>query len=403
MWGSDIGEAASTLTGFDEWRLTTGVGPDSVRAPPASTKTPRRRKKSEKAIEKKVQEWIKGTGKPTIRSFVALPTNELRKTWRADIDSALLAQHANDQETQQRARECMQKVHKATQQLRACYTEMAMEKASIQVTIALLELASQPACYDPFVCLQQAAMYASQAPKAGNSDMAFRHSLPEMEKCTPIEALNALGRADCLHSVYFPNEAAFLCSYVAKVCRLYRDREQPDYEWNGQWKVVAIYAFNVSVMIRTTVSTVLDKTMQKSFLSMWERDVVEELERGRSDGMLWKRSLYQSGLESDLEEGEGVEEEGGHEEEELGGNVDDGTDVEDENGVEEEEQYEGEEEERHAQHVHSHDSSQNNPLFSEYNIHDYGAGFAHSMSSEIAHDPGKSDEDSITGIDMVPV
>jgi hypothetical protein len=265
LWDSDIGEAASTLSGFDEWRLMTGVGPDSVTAPPESGKTHRRRKKSEKAIEKKVQEWIKGTGKPTIRSFVTLPISELRTLWPADTENA------PDKEMQQRAHECMQKVHKATRQLRACYTEMAIEKASLQVAIALLDLASQPACNDPFVCLQQAAMFASQASKAGNSDMAFRQNLPEIKQCTPLEALNAIGRADCLHCVYFPNEAAYLCSYVARVCRLHRDREQLDYEWHGQWKIVAIYAFNASVMIRTTVSTVLDKTMHKSCLSMWER------------------------------------------------------------------------------------------------------------------------------------
>jgi hypothetical protein len=174
---------------------------------------------------------------------------------------------------------------------------MGMEKASLHLAVALLELASQPACYDPFACLQQAAMFASQASKAGNSDVIFRKSLPEIEDCAPLEALNVLGRADCLHSVFFPNEAAYLCSYVARVCRLHRDREQPDHEWDARWKIVAIYGYNVSVMIRATVSTVLDKNMQKSFLSMWERDVVEELERGRSDGWSWKRSLYPSSLE----------------------------------------------------------------------------------------------------------
>jgi hypothetical protein len=128
--------------------------------------------------------------------------------------------------------------------------------------------------------------------------VSYRAKLPEKTECTPLQALVILGRADCLHAVYFPNEAAFLCSFVAKVCRLRRENEGVDgaeLEWNLQWKIVAIYAFNVSVMIRTTVSTVLDKQQQNSFLSMWERDVVEELERGRTDGRVWKRTLYNSG------------------------------------------------------------------------------------------------------------
>jgi hypothetical protein len=343
LWDSDIGEAASTLSGFDEWRLMTGVGPDSVIGALDATK-PRRRRKSEKAIEKKVQEWIRGTDKPTLHSFVTLPTSEMRNMWKAETSSNALdnnkeTQEVDNEETQEvdnketqevdnnkemqekeKASECMNKVHTATTQLRACYTEMATEKASLQLSLALLDLALQPACFDPFACLQQAVMFASQASKAGNSDMAFRSSVPELKECTPVQALNILGRADCLHSVYFPNEAAYLCSYVAHVCRLHRDREEPDFDWNAKWKTVAIYAYNTSVMIRTAVSTVLDKNMQKSFLSMWERDVVEELERGRSDGWSWKRSLYTSNsvltpLENDFEDFDADAEEEEEEEE----------------------------------------------------------------------------------------
>jgi hypothetical protein len=50
----------------------------------------------------------------------------------------------------------------------------------------------------------------------------------------------------------------------------------------------------VSVLIRTTVSTVLDNEMQKSFLSIWERDVVAELEKARRDGWTWKRKYVQN-------------------------------------------------------------------------------------------------------------
>jgi len=72
---------------------------------------------------------------------------------------------------------------------------------------------------------------------------------------------------------------------------LHRDSGDVNCEWNDQWKIVAIYAYNVSVMIRITVSSILDQTMQKAFMTAWERDVVEELERARKDGRIWINSL----------------------------------------------------------------------------------------------------------------
>lgn len=290
LWDSDIGEAASSLSGFDEWKLLKRMDLDE--AMDQLTKKHKRKKvKSDKVIERKVKEWIRGTDKPTLQSFVSLPTQAMRTAFFEDAKEP-----ARDEK--EAAVQCMKKVHTSIEKLRACYTESAIEKASLHISVAFLELASLPGCFDPFCCLQQAAMFASQACKAGNSDMAYREKLPEKTECTPLQALVILGRADCLHSVYFPNEAAFLCSYVALICRLHRENEDCEeayLEWNVQWKIVAVYAYNVSVMIRTTVSTVLDKQQQKTFLSMWERDVVEELERGRSDGWVWKRALSGGG------------------------------------------------------------------------------------------------------------
>lgn len=240
-----------------------------------------RKRKKEKIIEKKVQEWIKGTDKPVIRTYVKLPTRELRSVWNgSDL------RVASSDEDKELAKESMEKVHTAITQVRSCYSEMAIEKASLTASVALLDLASHRACYDPFACLQQAATFASAGLKLGSSDVHFRKPLPDVKVCTPTEALMILGRADCLQALYFPNESAFLCSYVAKVCRL---RRTSVLMWDDQWRIVAILAFNVSVLIRTTVNTVLDKETKKSFLSIWERDVVEELEIARRDGWLWKR------------------------------------------------------------------------------------------------------------------
>lgn len=288
LWYSDIGEAACTLSGFDEWKLINQIGIEA--AIESFEKKPKKRRRAEKATEKKVEEWIKGTGKPTWKSFVSLPLSEMRRAWLEEAEGV----SAQDKEN---ARHSMVRLHEATEKLRQCYTELASEKVCLTIAKALLDLAEQPGCYDPFCCLQQAAMYASQASKAGNSDLTFREVLPEKTECTPLQALVILGRADCLHSVYFPNEAAFLCSYVATVCRMHREQcYEGDAKllWNTRWKIVAIYAYNVSIMIRTTVSSVLDKQQRRLFLCMWERDVVEELERGRSEGWLWKRTLNAS-------------------------------------------------------------------------------------------------------------
>jgi hypothetical protein len=248
-------------------------------------KSYQRRKKEDRVIEKKVQEWIKGTDKPVIRTFVTLPTSEFRDLWNVNTKDS----NTITEEKRENAREAMAKVQIAVTQLRSCYTEMATEKASLNVAVLMLELVAQPTCFDPFSCLQQAAIFASQGSKAGSSDIPFRKELPDLDECTPTDALTIIGRADCLQSLYFPNEAAYLCSFVARVCRLHRDRKQPEFKWSDRWRIVAIMTFNVSVLIRTTVSTVLDKEMQSSFLSIWERDVVEELEKARLDGWAWKR------------------------------------------------------------------------------------------------------------------
>jgi hypothetical protein len=245
-------------------------------------------------LKNKVKEWIEGSDSPIIKSFVLIPNSELLRLWNESRPS-----QGKPSDTQlAKAREQMQEIHKASQDLRACYSFVAAEKTSLTLAAALLEMATSPACRDPFSCLQEASLYASQATKSGNSDIPFRRPLPELNECNPVEALSILGRADCLHSVYFPNEAAYLCSYVARVCRLHRDPAKTELEWNDRWKIVAIYAFNVSVMIRTTVTTVLDQAMQKDFLAVWDYDVVEELERGGKDGRSLLRTL-QPGADSD--------------------------------------------------------------------------------------------------------
>jgi len=302
LWDSDIGEAATTLASYEEWQIMAGRAQYQPIADQEGLHQKRIRKNGKREngkkmlYDKKVQEWIEGALSPTSKDFIQIPNTELKQLWTRSISSDEWPTGASSKDTKKK----MEIVHKATSDLRSCYTYAAAEKACLNLSVALLEMAAAPDCRDPFNCLQQAALFASQATKSGNSDTAYRESLPEMIACNPREALIILGRADCLQAVYFPNEAAYLCSFVARVCRLHRDSREVKFKWNDQWKVVGIYAYNVSVMIRITVSNILNQTMQKAFMAAWERDVVEELERGRRDGRSWINALSRNVIETEL-------------------------------------------------------------------------------------------------------
>lgn len=219
------------------------------------------------------------------KECVPVSLSDLKKLW----NSAFIFQDIPTDREMNEAKVQMRKVDKCLKDLRSCFTIRAAEKSCLALSVALLDLAAMPACRDPFTCLQQAAMYASQALKAGNSDVAFRRNIPDSSNCDPREALVILGRADCLHLVFFPREAAFLCSFVAQTCSFHRDQKNESYEWNEQWKVVGIYAYNVSIMIRSSISMMSkfnSYSKQTDFSSMWHRTVVRELEKGKRDAQL---------------------------------------------------------------------------------------------------------------------
>uniref|UniRef100_A0A7S4EFY0 Uncharacterized protein n=1 Tax=Pseudo-nitzschia australis TaxID=44445 RepID=A0A7S4EFY0_9STRA len=305
LWDSDIGEAATTLASYEEWQVMAGraqyqpIGDREGLYQKRIRKGGRRDSGKRILYDKKVQEWIEGALSPTSKDFIQIPNIELKMLW---TQTDCLLEISTETHTKG-PKEQMDIVHKATTDLRACYTYAAAEKACLNLSIALLEMAAVSDCHNLFNCLQQAALFASQATKSGNNDTAYRQTLPEMTECSPREALIILGRADCLQAVYFPNEAAYLCSFVARVCRLHRDSREVKFEWNDQWKVVGIYSYNVSVMIRITVSNILNQTMQKAFMAAWERDVVEELERGRRDGRSWINALSRNVKDTALSSG----------------------------------------------------------------------------------------------------
>lgn len=204
-------------------------------------------------------------------TMVRIPVSSLLSQW----NDGMPAKRIDGEE----AKEAMRKVNVATKNLRECYSETAIQKGCIQVALSLMELVGSGYCYNPFLCLQQAAIFASQGSKGGNNDEAFKAGLPKEQECSPQEALLIIGRADCLHSLDFADEAIYLCSYVARVCRLHRDRRETQAEWNNKWKVVGICLYNLSVAIRTTRSL----HDERSPPEYWDESITEELKRGRAD------------------------------------------------------------------------------------------------------------------------
>ena len=229
--------------------------------------------------------------------MVKIPVSALLTQWREGRTDS------NRTVDKEQAQAAMRQVDVAVKQLRACYTEAALQRSSIQVALALLDLVIKELCSNPFLCLQQAAMFASNGAKGGNNDEHFKEGLPVDRECTPQEALVIIGRADCLQCLQFPDEAIYLCSYVARVCRLHRDRQEPELPWNAQWRVISILAYNLSVAIRTTQRQQADRSGSR--IDYWENSVVEELQRGRGDALAVKKSLTQDGAIVDDDAGGG--------------------------------------------------------------------------------------------------
>ena len=178
-------------------------------------------------------------------------------------------------------------VFKAVLDLRTCNTQASMQKASLQVCTRMLDIV--PHARNPFLCMQQASMFAHQCSKGGHSDDPFKTLLPDKHQCTPQQALKILARADCLQAVHFPKQASFLCSYVARVCCLHRDKLETGLSWSPRWKVIGICAFNISMAIRSAAFTSLKKEEAQKLLDDWDMEVVAELERCRMDAVNVKK------------------------------------------------------------------------------------------------------------------
>lgn len=180
----------------------------------------------------------------------------------------------------------MKKVDDAMKNLRKSRTLNSLERSSIDVSAALVDLAAYDECDNPLVCLQHASMFAGLGSKRGNNDEPFKRFLPLKDKCSPLEALNILGRADCLRAIHFLQEAQYLCTWIASVCRIHRDRQNAGLPWSSsRWRVIGIVTY--------IVSSTLDETSEALFLDnpeitlrKWDGNTLEELERGKSDALV---------------------------------------------------------------------------------------------------------------------
>jgi hypothetical protein len=299
VWDCDIGLAQvgtavvvdhwNTLTTFDENKRDEVLPPSRQ---PGFVRAGKRLATAEAAktmTQSALSDFFAGENQSEPLSNInIIPCTTLLKEWNREEPQG--AAISSGEATQ------MAKVSECTGLLRRCHTQNGVERASLNLSAALLDLASHDGCQNRFLCIQHATLFASQAAKLGKSDLPFKFALPDKRKCKSLEALVILGRAECLQAVYFCPEAAFLCCYVASVCRLHRDQAN-DLEWNARWSVLGALAYNVSVMIRYTAKSIMmdDQTKDDSN-GGWNVDVVEELKLGRLDGVSLKQTTDKSAV-----------------------------------------------------------------------------------------------------------
>mmetsp|Transcript_56654 Transcript_56654/g.84270 ORF Transcript_56654/g.84270 Transcript_56654/m.84270 type:complete len:1109 (+) Transcript_56654:520-3846(+) len=307
LWLSNIGTKATTQDGgselgtlFQSKQNEGGAGHDQFvhTAFPSSQRSKKKKfNKQHKSSHSKLQKKKTHISpSPLVRPsplsrLVKVPASLLLKEWSKSATEEGGSDLPKSKELcSEEAKFAMKKLDYTIRQLRSCFTVSALQKSSLQVAAALLEVAEQKECHNPFLCLQQAAMFAGQGTKLGNNDEVFKQPLPNERECSPTEAIAILGRADCMHSIHFTDQAVFLCSFVAKVCLLHRDREIPELMWTSQWRVVGIKMYMVSTAIDSTIVSVLEGDAQEAALMSWEKDVKEEIKRGKSDAFALTRA-----------------------------------------------------------------------------------------------------------------
>jgi hypothetical protein len=133
---------------------------------------------------KALHEWFEFENEhDALSNIIGLPMSLLQQEWNKYIHDNPGGNGSID------GSEWMEKLHTCMNQLRGCYSEVAVERACLRVSSALIHLAASRECHNRFLCIQQAALFASQASKGGSSDQYFHSPLPTIESCTPLDAL----------------------------------------------------------------------------------------------------------------------------------------------------------------------------------------------------------------------
>lgn len=255
---------------------------------------PRRRRKPSQPSRIKV---AKASALPpparvdVIQNTIRLSSSALLNEW---LKESVVADSGTDEgkDSAAAAKEAMDALDEALKALHKSATLPSMQKSSLKVASALLNVANQPSCYNPFQCLQHAVMFASNGPKLGKNDVSFKKALPLSDlQCSPIEALMILGRADCLRVLHFTDEAIFLCGHVLSLCSKQRERIPPAAgvaltpSLPSQWSAVNAYAYMVSIATDSTLLSLLHACNREVTTMNWDKEALEEIAHGRAAAM----------------------------------------------------------------------------------------------------------------------
>jgi hypothetical protein len=293
LWESKLGKAAiikeDAVTDwgqhFSETAETSGY------KPPSRIHNPK--KKTYKAKTRDFESLARARKRASpLTKLIKVPASVLLKEWSG---KDVFDEESNDEEVDSRlnkwsetcsgpGKHAMKELDYSVKLLRQCTTISSMQKASLRVAVRLLDVACQKECQNPFLCLNQASVFASQGAKGGNNDDFFKKQLPRKEDCTETDALSILGRADCLRAIHFTDEAMYLCSFVARVCCLHRDKKKPEHLWTPKWRVVGIQMYTTSVAIDGSLHSLMkDDEARYAALNAWDRSIRAEISRARSD------------------------------------------------------------------------------------------------------------------------
>ena len=295
MWNSTVGTCIMTEPERKEWNRFVNTRLTFEGLPLAeepSVDEPRRRRKPSQPPRIKV---AKASALPpparsdVIQSTIRLSSSALLNEWLKESDSGT---DEEEKDSAAAAKEAMAALDEALRALHESSTLPSMQKSSLKVASALLNVASQPSCYNPFQCLQHAVMFASNGPKLGKNDISFKKALPPNDlQCSPIEALMILGRADCLRALHFTDEAIFLCGHVLSLCAKQRERIPPAAgvaitpSLPSQWSAVNAYAYMVSIATDSTLSSLLHACNREVTTMNWGKEDLEEIAHGRAAAM----------------------------------------------------------------------------------------------------------------------